>query len=131
MSHVFSNELVVLLLNHFQLIQKASSRCTCIMPQIQMQWLEKVSRLANYLRVSFTDNSFLHSVFHWLNVLGSFGSENTGLSLCLCVCLSVCMSLCVCVRAGIAKPLGRFQWNLPKKVLYMSIGVRLCFSLLT
>ena len=99
MSYVFSNELVMLLLNHFQLIQKASSRCTCILPQIQMQWLEKSQDLLTIYMLVSPIIRFYIQLFHWLNVLGSFGSENTGLSLCLCVCLSVCLCMCVCVSA--------------------------------
>ena len=33
------------------------------------------------------------SHFHWLNVLRSWGSENTRLTVCLCVSLSVCLSV--------------------------------------
>ena len=44
----------------------------------------------------YLERSFYIQSFHWLNVLGSFGSENTGLSVCVSVCVCVC--LCVCSR---------------------------------
>ena len=49
------------------------------------------------------------------------GPENRG---CLCVCLSVCL----CVRASLAKLLGRFQPNFHQMVPHWSSGVRLCFG---
>ena len=56
----------------------------------------------NYIIIGYDQIRFLHSVI-WLKLLGSFGSENTGLSVCLCVCLCVCVCvsvcLCVCVSA--------------------------------
>ena len=45
---------------------------------------------------------FTFSYFHWLNVLGSSGSENVWVvrvcaRVCLCVCARLCVCMCVCV----------------------------------
>ena len=44
---------------------------------------------------------FTFSHFHWLNVLWSWGSENTGVSVCLSVRLCVCV--CVCLFAPVRR----------------------------
>ena len=77
------------------------------------------------LHFTFTKIFFYIQPFHWLNVLWSFGLENTGLSVCLSVCLTDYLPVCASVRLSLCattpKLLGWFQWNFLQMVPYGSV----------
>ena len=110
------------------------SVCVCVCLCVCLFALERRNYRANFNK-TFQKGSlvglyvcvFTFSHLHWLNLLWSWGSENTGVSVCVSVCLCVCLS----VRARTAKLLGQFQWNFPNMTPSRFICVLLSFGSLT